>query len=98
MTPFRSDSFRALTSDHGLRRRLEQFARGFVPERADFCGLYLIDGDVLTCVAQAHATRAGDRLVQRLNRAYHIAVTDPVSTSALVARTGQPLHRHAVLD
>jgi GAF domain-containing protein len=69
---------------------LERVARTAVPALADFCLIYLLDGDNLTCAASAHCTRAGDRLVRALIKVYKITRDDPDSTVAQVVRTARP--------
>jgi len=64
----------------------EHVARAAVPAIADFCLVYLLDGEHLRCVASAHATRAGDRLLRALNRVYKITRHDGDSTVAQVVR------------
>ena len=69
---------------------LEGIARAAVPTLADFCLVYLLEGEQLRCVASAHATRAGDRLLRALNRVYKITRDDPESTVAQVVRLRRP--------
>jgi GAF domain-containing protein len=69
---------------------LELVARATVPAFADFCLVYLLDGEQLRCVASAHATRAGDRLLRALNKVYKITRGDRDSTVAQVVRLRRP--------
>ncbi len=68
---------------------LEQVARAAVPAFADFCLVYLLDGEQLRCVASTHATRTGDRLLRALDKVYKIARDDRDSTVAQVVRRGR---------
>jgi GAF domain-containing protein len=68
---------------------LEQIARRAVPGLADFCLIYLLQAGSLRCVAGAHVTREGERLLRALNRIYRITPDDPVSTVARAVRTGR---------
>jgi GAF domain-containing protein len=69
---------------------LKAVARSIVPSRADFCFIHLADGEHLRCVATAHATRAGQRIVSELGRVHRILRNDPESTVAQVVRSGRP--------
>ena len=69
---------------------LERVARAAVPAIADFCLVYLLEGEQLRCVASAHATRAGDRLLRALNKVYKITRDDPETTVAQVVRLRRP--------
>jgi GAF domain-containing protein len=69
---------------------LDRVAHAAVPPLADFCLIYLLEGDNLACVASAHHTRAGDRLLRALIKVYKITRTDPDSTVAQVVRTHRP--------
>jgi hypothetical protein len=69
---------------------LQRLARSVVPHHADFCFVFLAKGSDVRCVACAHATPQGERLLRGLTRAYKITVSDPVSTVAHVLRTGRP--------
>lgn len=68
---------------------LERVARHALPGLADFCLIFLVEGDNLRCVAAAHVTREGNHLLRALNRIYHITRDDPVSTVARAVRTGR---------
>jgi GAF domain-containing protein len=72
---------------------LERVARRAVPGLADFCLIFLVEDGNLRCVAAAHVTRAGDRLLRTLARIYRITRDDPVSTVARAVRTGRSLLR-----
>src|SRR5688572_9538183 len=63
MNQFLSAAPRHATSPRDTTGYLEHVARAAVPAFADFCLVYLLDGEQLRCVASAHATRAGDRLL-----------------------------------
>jgi GAF domain-containing protein len=69
---------------------LERLARAAVPAHADFCLVYLLDGEQFRCVASAHVTRAGNRLLRALNSVYKITRDDPESTVAQVVRLRRP--------
>jgi GAF domain-containing protein len=75
---------------------LKAVARSIVPSRADFCFIHLVDGDHLRCVATAHATRAGQRIVDELGRVHRILRSDPESTVAHVVRSGRPQVRSEI--
>ena len=68
----------------------DRVARIAVPAFADFCLIYLLDGDALKCVASAHRTREGGRLLRALTRVYRITRHDPDSTVAQTVRRGRP--------
>ena len=86
MNQFLSDADRiaALPGDTPLY--LERVTRAVVPALADFCLVYVVDGEQLRCVASAHVTRAGDRLLRALNKVYKITRDDRESTVAQVVR------------
>jgi GAF domain-containing protein len=52
--------------------------------------VYLLDGEQLRCVASAHVTRAGDRLLRAFNKVYKITRDDRESTVAQVVRLRRP--------
>jgi GAF domain-containing protein len=74
-----------------------RIARSTVPVLADFCLVYLLQGDSLRCVAFAHRSRAGHRLLQALTRIYRITRDDPDSTVAQVVRLGRPSLRAIIV-
>jgi GAF domain-containing protein len=86
MNQFLSDALRTTESSDRTRLNVERVARASVPALADFCLVYLIEGEQLRCVAAAHATRAGERLLSALNEVYRITRHDPESTVAQVVR------------
>jgi len=71
-------------------RSMNQFLSGVVPRVADFCFVFRAHGSAIRCVACAHRSRDGQRLVRAFARAYHLTRNDPVSTVAHVIRTGRP--------
>ena len=88
---FRSAPTIRSSIDADLLRRL---ARGAIPALADFCLIYLATGSHIFCVASAHATSDGTRLVRALARAYHVRRTDRGSTVAEVVRLARPIHEN----
>lgn len=90
MNQFLSGVVRTAESSHHPPMDLERAARTAVPALADFCLVYLVEGEQLRCVASAHATRAGDRLLRVLNKVYKITRKDPGSTVAQVVRLRLP--------
>lgn len=89
MNEFLSDTARILESRHSIPGALQRVARVLIPHIGDFCLIFLARGRDLTCVASAHTTPDGERLLRRLNRIYRITRADPVSTVAYVVRTGR---------
>jgi hypothetical protein len=87
---FLSGAERILVFGESVSATLQRVARATVPHLADFCLIFLASGVDVRCVASAHATRGGQRLVRRFARMYTITRRDPVSTVAHVLRTGQP--------
>ena len=81
---------RAAASARSVPAALKHVARAIVPRAADFCLIFLVRGTAVRCVAAAHATAEGQRLLRSFIRAYTITVSDPVSTVAHVIRTGRP--------
>jgi GAF domain-containing protein len=75
---------------------LKRIARSIVPSRADFCFIHVAHGEQLRCVANAHATRQGQRVVSQLGRMYRILRTDPESTVAHVVRSGRAQLRNEI--
>jgi GAF domain-containing protein len=90
MNQFRSDAVRIADLPRDTPQYLERVARAAVPALADFCLVYLLDGGQLRCVASAHATRAGDRLLRELHKVYKITRDDRESTVAQVVRLRRP--------
>jgi GAF domain-containing protein len=90
MNQFLSDAFRIVALPRDTDVYLERVARAAVPALADFCLVYLLDGEQFRCVASAHVTRAGDRLVRALNKVYKITRDDRESTVAQVVRLRRP--------
>jgi GAF domain-containing protein len=84
------DAERAAASARSVHAALKHVARTIVPRAADFCLIFLVRGMAVRCVAAAHATAEGQRLLRSFLRAYTITITDPVSTVAHVVRTGRP--------
>jgi GAF domain-containing protein len=97
MTQFGSDATPMVASPgHVTTANLKRLARSAVPSRADFCFIHVADGDDLRCVATAHATRQGQRVVSELGRVYRIRRNDPESTVAQVVRSGRPQVRSEI--
>jgi GAF domain-containing protein len=90
MDQFLSEASRNADARGNAADYLERVARTAVPALADFCLIYLLEGDNLACVASAHRTHAGDRLLRALIKVYKIRRTDPDSTVAQVVRSGRP--------
>jgi GAF domain-containing protein len=90
MNHFLSDVVRIADLARDTPQYLERLSRAAVPALADFCLVYLVDGGQLRCVASAHATRAGDRLLRALNKVYKITRDDRESTVAQVVRLRRP--------
>ena len=89
MNQFLSDAVRIdLPRDTPLY--LERVARAAVPALADCCLVYFLDGEQLRCVASAHTTRTGDRLLRALHKVYKITRDDGESTVAQVVRLRRP--------
>ena len=89
MNQFLSDAERILASPEPGSTVLERLARAAVPTIADFCFVFLVDGSEVRCIACAHATPGGERLLRGLNCVYRITRNDPLSTVAHVVRTGR---------
>jgi hypothetical protein len=79
-----------------IRRRIQRLVRGAVPQLADFSLAYLTEGVGVTCVASAHVTRDGGRLVRALARQHRIRRSDRLSAVAQVFRSRRPLLRTAI--
>lgn len=77
------------SKQHAITRTL----REALPALGDFGFVCVTTGPTIPCVAAAHATRPGMRLVRELARRYRIRVSDRWSTVAHVVRTGRPLVR-----
>jgi GAF domain-containing protein len=90
MNRFLSDAARIAALQRDTSLYLERIARAAVPAVADFCLVYLLDGEQLRCDASAHATRAGDRLLRALRKVYKITRDDRESTVAQVVRLRRP--------
>jgi GAF domain-containing protein len=97
MNQFGSDATRILPSPGSVATTiLKRLARSVVPSHADFCFIHVADGEELRCVATAHATRKGQRVVSELGRVYRIRRSDPDSTVAQVIRSGRPQLRSEI--
>jgi GAF domain-containing protein len=83
------DTTQILASTRDVSRVLRRLARSFVPALADFCLIHLVDRHHLRCIASAHSTREGRRLVRTLAGNTPIHRNDPLSTAAHVVRTGR---------
>lgn len=90
MNQFLSDAERTLSSANNITAALQRLARAVVPRLADFCFVFLVRRNDVRCVATAHTTAEGQRLLRGLTRVYKITRNDPVSTVAQVLRTGRP--------
>jgi sigma-B regulation protein RsbU (phosphoserine phosphatase) len=90
MNQFLSATARYLSSTDSVPVTLRRIARAAVPAMADCCLIFLAKDDALPCVASAHCTNDGRRLLRGLNRAYKITRSDPASTVAHVLRCGRP--------
>ena len=90
MNQFLSDAVRIAALPRDTPLYLERVARAAVPAVADFVLVYLLEGKQLRCVASAHVTRAGDRLLRALNKVYKITRDDRESTVAQVVRLRRP--------
>lgn len=93
MNRFLSDASRIATNGGHTAAALDRVARTTVPAFADLCLVYIAHGEQLRCMAYAHRTRAGHRLLQALTRVYRITRSDPESTVAQVVRLGRPRAR-----
>jgi GAF domain-containing protein len=89
MNQFPSGATRLLDGEGHSQRLLERVARHAVPGLADFCLIFLLEQGNLHCVAAAHVTREGERLLRTLSRIYRVTRDDPVSTVARTVRTGR---------
>ena len=98
MNQFLSEAGRILASPTGATTALQRVARAAVPDAADFCLIFIARHNELACVACAHATPEGERLLRRLNRVYKVTRNDPLSTVAYVVRTGRAKLRSAIAD
>jgi GAF domain-containing protein len=96
MNQLGSDATDILSSLRYAPTILKRIARSIVPGQADFCFIHLADGEHLRCVASAHATREGQRVVSQLGRIYRIVLSDPESTVAQVVRSGRPQLRSEI--
>jgi GAF domain-containing protein len=89
------------TADDTTRRKIGRAARAAVPALADFCLVHLARGRTIRCVAGAHSTRQGLRVIRALMHAHRIRPHDGDSTVAQVMRTGRAVLRteiHAERD
>ena len=89
MNQFLSDTKRHLSSSSDVPTALDRVARAAVPSIADFCLIFIADKESIPCVASAHCTNDGRRLLRGLNRRYKITRSDPSSTVAHVLRCGR---------
>jgi GAF domain-containing protein len=90
MNQFLSAAERHLASTASVPVTLQRLARAAVPSLADCCLIFLAKDESVPCVASAHCTDEGRRLLRRLNRTYKITRSDPASTVAHVLRCGRP--------
>jgi GAF domain-containing protein len=96
MNQFLSDAVRIADLPRDAALYVERVTRAAVPALADFCLVYLLDGEQLRCVASAHITRAGDRLLRALHKVYKITRDDRESTVAQVVRLRRPSLRSEI--
>jgi hypothetical protein len=90
MNQFLSDAKKHLASSRDIPTTLQRIARAAVPSIADFCLIFIANDATIPCVASAHCTDHGRRLLRTLNRTYKITRNDPSSTVAHVLRSGRP--------
>jgi GAF domain-containing protein len=72
---------------------IRRLVRGAVPALADFSLFYIPHGSIISCVACAHSTPTGARVLRAFVRAYHLRRNDRGSTVAEVIRTARPIVR-----
>jgi GAF domain-containing protein len=72
---------------------VRHLVRDAIPALADFSLFYVAHASTIRCVAAAHATPTGARVVRALAREYHLRRSDRGSTVAAVIRTGRPIVR-----
>jgi transcriptional regulator with GAF, ATPase, and Fis domain len=84
------------TADRAPHRSIQEIARRAVPALADFAVVFMVARHSIVCVASAHISPAGDRLLRALQRIYRIRRNDLQSTVAQVIRTGRPLLRRSI--
>ena len=72
---------------------VRRVVREAVPGLADFALCYLSSASTIHCVAAAHATAGGTRLLRALMRAYRVRRGDRDSTVAQVIRSARPIVR-----
>jgi len=94
MTDVRSTA--ALVSTTSTWSAVQRIARTAIPSLADFCLVYLVSGSSIVCVASAHATRDGTRVVRTLMRTYRVRRNDRSSTVAQVVRLAKPMRRTGI--
>jgi GAF domain-containing protein len=95
---FLSETAPIAPSSADVARALQRLARSFVPALADFCLIHLVERHYVRCVAGAHATREGQRLVSTLARTgSRISRHDPISSVAHVVRHGRGQVRSDVI-
>jgi GAF domain-containing protein len=92
--PLRSPASFFTDGRHAARlTAIRRLVRGAVPTLADFSLFYVPHASIISCVACAHATPTGARLLRALAREYHLRRNDRSSTVAEVMRTGRPIVR-----
>jgi GAF domain-containing protein len=92
--PFRTPG--KIFTDTSAAARLaavQRLVRGAVPSLADFSLVYLARTSTIRCIAAAHTTATGARLLRALVRAYRVRRSDRDSTVAEVIRTARPVVR-----
>jgi GAF domain-containing protein len=75
---------------------IHRLVRRDIPRLADFGGVFIAFPPSIVCVASAHVTREGTRVLRTLMRAYRIARDDRGSTVAHVIRTSTPVLRTGI--
>jgi GAF domain-containing protein len=84
-----SEAERRLSPARCTPDALQDIARAAVPRFADFCLIFLARRNAIRCVASAHCTGEGERLLRWLTREYRLERDDPISTVAHVVRSGR---------
>jgi GAF domain-containing protein len=77
----------------GMRSALHRLLRGSIPALADFGGVFITLPASIVCIASAHATPEGTRVLRALMRTYRIRRDDRASTVAYVIRTSRAVLR-----
>jgi GAF domain-containing protein len=75
---------------------IRRIVRDAVPALGDFSLFFVAQPSIIHCVACAHATARGARLLRALVREYHVRRGDRGSTVAQVIRTARPIVRKEI--